>query len=43
MSDAHPWLSWLYVLVIFAIGLTLVMLIVRQMIRWANKKDDQQK
>jgi hypothetical protein len=39
MNGAHPWLDWLRVLVIFGGGLVVVMIVVRLLIKWAQKND----
>jgi hypothetical protein len=39
MNGEHPWLDWLKVLVIFVGGLIIVMIIVRLLIKWAQKND----
>jgi hypothetical protein len=39
MNGEHPWLDWLKVLVIFVGGLIIVMIVVRLLIKWAQKDD----
>jgi hypothetical protein len=39
MNGAHPWLDWLKVLVIFMGGLIVVMIVVRLLIKWAQRDD----
>jgi hypothetical protein len=39
MNGEHPWLDWLKVLVIFVGGLVIVMILVRLLIKWAQKND----
>ena len=39
MNGAHPWLDWLKVLVIFAAGLVVVMVLVRALISWAHRDE----
>lgn len=39
MSDAHPWLSWLIVLLIFGGGLCVVMILVKLLILWAQRDE----
>jgi hypothetical protein len=39
-GSEHPWRDWLVVLVIFAGGLVVVMVVVRALIKWAHKDDD---
>ena len=39
MNGDHPWRDWLKVLVIFAAGLIIVMIVVRLLIKWAQKDD----
>ena len=39
MNGEHPWLDWLRVLVIFVGGLIVVMILVRLLIKWAQKDD----
>ena len=42
MNGEHPWLDWLRVLVIFVGGLIIVMIIVRLLIKWAQRADDRE-
>jgi uncharacterized membrane protein YidH (DUF202 family) len=39
MNGEHPWRDWLNVLVIFGVGLVIVMIIVRLLIKWAQRDD----
>ena len=39
MNGEHPWLDWIKVLVIFGGGLVIVMIVVRLLIKWAQKDD----
>ena len=39
MNGDHPWHDWLNVLVIFAAGLIVVMMLVRLLVKWAQKDD----
>jgi flagellar biosynthesis/type III secretory pathway M-ring protein FliF/YscJ len=43
MNGEHPWLDWIRVLVIFLGGLVIVMILVRLLIKWAqrNEKPDE--
>jgi hypothetical protein len=42
MNGEHPWRDWLNVLVIFLGGLVIVMMVVRLLIKWAQKDDRSQ-
>ena len=37
MNGEHPWRDWLNVLVIFVAGLIVVMIVVRLLIKWAQR------
>lgn len=39
MNGEHPWLDWLRVLIIFVGGLIIVMIVVRILIKWAQRDD----
>jgi hypothetical protein len=39
MNGDHPWYDWFRVLVIFGAGLIIVMIVVRLLIKWAQKND----
>jgi uncharacterized membrane-anchored protein YhcB (DUF1043 family) len=39
MNGDHPWRDWLYVIAIFVAGLFVVMVVVRLVIKWAQKND----
>jgi hypothetical protein len=39
MNGDHPWRDWINVLVIFGAGLVVVMLVVRLLIKWAQRND----
>jgi hypothetical protein len=40
MTGEHPWIEWLYILIVFAVAVGLVWGIVRLMLWWAHKQDD---
>jgi uncharacterized membrane-anchored protein YhcB (DUF1043 family) len=42
MNGDHPWRDWLYVVGIFVAGLIVVMVVVRLVIKWAQKNDRSQ-
>ena len=39
MNGEHPWYDWFRVLVIFLAGLIIVMIIVRLLIKWAQRNE----
>lgn len=39
MNGDHPWRDWLNVLVIFSAGLIVVMMVVRLLIKWAQRAE----
>ena len=39
MNSQHPWLEWLYIIVVLAIGIGIVVAIVKLLLHWAHKDE----